>query len=65
MKDLCLQLEDMMKGGVMLYIDDRLASPNEIVTIQCVREGSNYMADYVLNDDGTCKEMRFDKVINQ
>lgn len=65
MKELRFQLEDMVKGGVLLYIDDRLASPNEIMQIHCVQESSNYMPDFVLNEDGSCKEMRFVKVTNQ
>lgn len=65
MENLKDSLEDMVKEGVLLYVDDRLASPNEIIKKQCVHEDSNYMVDFVFNDDGSYKEMRFDKVVNK
>lgn len=65
MDELRFQLEHMMQEGALLYIDNRLASPNEIIQMRCIQEQSDYMADIVLNADGSCKEMRFDKVTNQ
>lgn len=60
-KDMLLQLEQMCRNGVALYMDGRAVRPAEAVS-RVVREDSPYMADYVLGSDGTIEQVRFDKV---
>lgn len=56
-----LCLEQMRQSGVGLFVDGRAALPIEVVT-KAVRENSPYMADYVLDNAGIIKQVRFDKV---
>ena len=54
-------LEQMRQKGVKLFVDGKTALPGEIAS-KAVCEGSTYMADYVLGDNGTIEQVRFDKV---
>ena len=54
-------LEQMRQKGVKLFVDGKTALPGEIAS-KAVCEGSTYMADYVLGDNGTIEQIRFDKV---
>ena len=60
-KDMLLQLEQMRRSGVELFVDGRAVLPAEAVT-KAVRENSPYMADYVLDASGSIEQVRFDKV---
>lgn len=60
-KRMLLQLEEMSRRGVRLYVDGRAVPPSEAVS-KAVREDSPYMADYVLDSDGAVKQVRFDRV---
>lgn len=54
-------LEEFQKKGIPLYLDKKIATPDEIVKI-CLREDTCYMADYVINDDGELEAIRYDDV---
>lgn len=60
-EEMLLHLEQMRRNGVELFLDGQAVLPIEVVA-KAVRENSLYMADYVLNDEGAVKEVRFDKV---
>lgn len=55
------KLENVRKSGVSLFLEGEPASP-ETIADKCVCEGAIYMADYVLDDDGRLKELRYDRV---
>lgn len=59
--DMLSLLEQMRQKGVKLFVDGETALPGEIAS-KAVCEGSTYMADYVLGDNGTIEQVRFDKV---
>ncbi len=61
-EDMLLQLEQMSRSGVGLFVDGQRVLPAEAVS-RAVREDSPYMADYVLGDSGAVEQVRFDKVI--
>ena len=61
-EDMLLQLEQMSRSGVGLFVDGQRVLPAEAVS-RAVREDSPYMADYVLDDRGAIEQVRFDKVI--
>ena len=65
---LFMELTDYEKKGVYMLINGMPASPMQIVRAHIMREDSNYMRDYVLNDKGDVKELGFhdvkDKAIN-
>lgn len=54
-------LEQMRQKGVKLFVDGEAALPGEIAS-KAVCEGSTYMADYVLGENGVIEQVRFDKV---
>lgn len=63
-KQMLLHLEQMSRSGVGLFVDGKAVLPAEAVS-RAVREDSPYMADYVLDSDGTIRQVRFDKVKNR
>ena len=56
-----MQLQKVQERGVGLYMDDRPASPEEVVR-KCMQEETVYMPDYVLNDMGILEQVRFDRI---
>ncbi|MBQ8591311.1 MAG: hypothetical protein IJ485_00970 [Lachnospiraceae bacterium] len=56
------RLENIVHSGVNLYLDGRRVSPQEIADIYAVREDVAYMPDYVTDDRGVLKEVRYDKI---
>lgn len=63
-ESLKLQLARVQREGVRLYVDDTPASPDEVAQ-RCVQEQIVYMPDYVLDDNGTLKQVRYDRVRDQ
>lgn len=61
MQNLWNQLQNC---GTKLYVDGKAVSPGEAAA-RTVMEDSPYMADYVMGEYGTVKEIRFDKVTHQ
>lgn len=55
------KLERIRASGVVLFLDGKGTSPEEIAC-KCIQEECTYMADYVLDDEGKLKELRYDKV---
>lgn len=55
------KLRQVEKSGVSLFLEGRPAAPEDIA-YKCVREETVYMADYILDESGILKELRYDKV---
>ncbi len=55
------QLNIMSKDHFEVYIDNEKVSLDEALD-RCVRERSIYMPDYVLDDNGNLKQVRFDRI---
>ncbi len=55
-------LEYNQKKGVALYLNGRSATPDEIAS-RCVNEEPLYMPDYVMDEAGILKEIRYDEII--
>lgn len=55
------ELSKAVNNGATLYIDDKVAGPETIADC-CMEEKAVYMPDYVLDESGNVKEIRFDKV---
>lgn len=56
------RLEQIAECGVSLYLDGQEASPKKITDVCMVREKGVYMPDYITDDDGVLKEVRYDKI---
>lgn len=55
------ELEYASRQGIHLYLDGMPTSP-EIIATRCVKEDGSYMADYVWDEGGDLKELRYDKI---
>ena len=62
--DKLLLIDELSKAaneGAVLYINDKIAPP-EIIAECCMKGAAVYMPDYVMDERGTLKEIRFDKI---
>ena len=57
-----LRLERMEKQGVKLYLDGA-PSTTEYIIRNCVNEDTVYMPDYVKDEHGIVKEIRYDRIL--
>lgn len=55
------KLENVRKSGVSLFLEGEPATP-ETIADKCVCEDAIYMADYVLDEAGRLKELRYDRI---
>jgi hypothetical protein len=51
----------LQKNGTELYVDGEKVSPSQAAAY-AVREESQYMADYILGEQGKISQVRLDKV---
>lgn len=63
-KEMQTLLNQMQNRGVELFVDGITVSPGEAVA-QTVNEDSPYMADYVLGENGSLRQVRFDRVTSR
>ena len=54
-------LEKLQRSGAELFVDGEAVLPGDVIR-QTVQEQCTYMADYVLGENGTIKQVRFDRV---
>ncbi len=55
------KLKKAQKTGVSLFLEGQPARPADIAE-KCVCENAVYMADYVLDEQGVLKELRYDRI---
>lgn len=55
------QLEKLEKKGVKLYLNGA-PSTTEYIVKNCVNEDTVYMPDYVTDENGKVKEIRYDRI---
>ncbi len=58
-KNLFTELNGYEKKGVDITLNGFAASPMQVVQAYILREDSNYMRDYVMNERGDIKELCF------
>lgn len=56
------ELEGYENCGVSMRLNNRPASPMQIVTAHMVKEDSAYMRDYVWDEQGCMKEITFHNI---
>lgn len=59
--DMKQELEHVYKSGVDLYLDGTRSSP-DVIAYRCIREDKIYMADYIWDEGGNLKELRYDRI---
>ncbi len=55
-----IELEEYVTKGVPLVLEGHISTPTQIY--DALRECNDYMSDYVGDEEGIIKEIRFDKV---
>lgn len=60
-KGILPDLERLQQSGVEFFIDGEVVHAGEVVK-RAVQEPCTYMADYVLGENGTVKQVRLDRV---
>ena len=60
--ELYMELEKYEKRGIDMLLDGYQASPLQIVSAHMVREESNYMRDYILDEQGMIRELDFNSI---
>ncbi len=55
------QVNIMRKDNFEVYMDNKKTTLDEALE-RCVRERTVYMPDYVLDDKGNLKQIRFDRI---
>ena len=58
-QELFSELTEYERSGVRMQIDRISASPLQIVSAHMIRENSNYMRDYIINEEGKITELDF------
>ena len=61
-QELFTELTTYERSGIRMQIDGLPASPLQIVSAHMVREDSNYMRDYIVDENGMVQELDFYKV---
>lgn len=61
-QELFSELTKYERSGVRMQIDGISASPLQIVSAHMIREESNYMRDYIMNEEGKLTELDFYEV---
>ena len=56
------ELEKYENAGVRIRLDNLPASPMQIVSAHMIKEETSYMRDYVLDDNGSVRELAFHQV---
>lgn len=59
---LLVELENIKDRGIMIFLDGVPSSPSAVTDVLCVKEGDSFMRDYVTDEKGVLRELRFDKV---
>ena len=60
--NLYAELERYERFGISMKLNNRAASPLQIVSELMVKEESSYMRDYVWDEDGRVKELTFHNI---
>lgn len=55
------RLKQVQRTGVSLFLEGQPSTPAAIAG-KCVCEDTVYMADYVLDEQGSLKELRYDRI---
>lgn len=62
MHDLREHLEEFERSGTALYLDGKLTTAEELARTCSVNEETVYMPDYVLDEAGKLRQLRYDKI---
>ena len=56
------ELTQYEKEGIRIKMNDKAASPMQVVSVHLVKEANMYMRDYIINEEGRIEELCFHNV---
>jgi hypothetical protein len=56
------ELTQYEKEGVRIKMDNRSASPMQVISVHLVKETNTYMRDYIISEEGRIEELCFHKI---
>lgn len=59
---LLIELENIQNRGIMIFLEGVPSSPLTVTDILCVNETDSFMRDYVTDEKGVWRELRFDRI---
>lgn len=59
---LLIELENIQNLGVTIFLDGVASSPQNVTNVLYVNEEHNFMRDYVKDEKGVWRELRFDSI---
>lgn len=59
---LLIELENIQNRGIAIFLDGIPSSPLTVTDVLCVKESNDFMRDYVTDEKGVLRELRFDKI---
>lgn len=61
-RELFTELSEYERHGVPMSIDGESASPMQIAEAHMIKEDSDYMRDYIWDEDGNVEELCFHEI---
>ncbi len=62
--DMLLTLDNLVSKGISLFISGQKATPEEVVSSVMLNEESDYMADFVQDENGRLQQICYDRIDN-
>ena len=59
---LLVELENIKNRGITIFLNGIPSSPSTVTDVLFVNEDDSFMRDYVTDEKGVWKELRFDKI---
>ena len=59
---LLVELENIRNRGITIFLNGIPSSPSAVTDVLFVNEEDSFMRDYVTDEKGVWKELRFDKI---
>ena len=59
---LLVELENIRNRGITIFLNGMPSSPSAVTDVLFVNEEDSFMRDYVTDEKGVWKELRFDKI---
>ena len=59
---LLVELENIRNRGIMIFLNGIPSSPSMVTDVLYVNDNDSFMRDYVTDEEGVWRELRFDKI---
>lgn len=63
-QNLLIELENIQNRGIIIFLDGMPSNPQAVTELLYVNEENSFMRDYVTDEKGVWRELRFDRIRN-